>query len=64
MNIKKERNSLRVSQYKLAKISGVGRFKISLIELGYAEPSLEEIKKIQTAFDKLTKERKNVRTNK
>ncbi len=62
MNIKKERNSIKVSQHLLAKVSGVGRFKISLIELGYAKPTTQEISKLRNAIKKLTEEHPNVHT--
>ena len=46
MNIMKERKSLGISQLELALGSGIGRFKLFMIEKGHQKPTAEELKKI------------------
>lgn len=42
MDLKKIRKALDMSQYELAKLSGVSRDKITRVECGYAELTEEE----------------------
>ncbi len=48
MNIVKERKALGVSQLELALGSGIGRFKLFMIEKGHQTASKEELEKIMT----------------
>ena len=50
MSIKTQRNSLRLSQSKLARISGVSRFKICMFELGSGTLTTEENERIKAAL--------------
>ena len=50
IDLQTHRKALRISQSRLARLSGVSRFKISLFELGDGERSLEEKTSIQSAL--------------
>lgn len=41
------RKKKNVSQYKLAAMTGISRFRISMFECGYKEPSKEELSKMK-----------------
>ena len=45
------RVSLRSSQYTVARLAGLSRNKLSLIECGYAEATSEELNRLQAALD-------------
>ena len=44
--IKRRRLELEFTQYQLEKLTGINQSKLSLIEAGYREPTVEEKKKI------------------
>lgn len=44
--VKKRRLELEFTQYEVEKLSGINQSKLSLIEKGYREPSLEEKKRL------------------
>jgi transcriptional regulator with XRE-family HTH domain len=44
--VKKRRFELGFSQYEVEKLSGIPQSRISLIEKGYREPSMEEKKRL------------------
>lgn len=44
--VKKRRFELGFSQYEVEKLSGIPQSRISLIEKGYRQPSMEEKKKL------------------
>jgi len=50
-NLRSHRNTLRLSQTRLAKLAGVSRFKICLFELGDGELTEEEKGRIHTALE-------------
>ena len=49
-NIRIIRVLQRISQWELARITGVAQSKISLFENGYMHPKFEELQKIATAL--------------
>ena len=51
-NPKDARKKKNISQQLLAKLSGVGRYKITLFECEYAEPTLLEISQMRAAITK------------
>lgn len=51
--IKRVRKSMNVSQYALAKVAGVSRFKISLAESGYVDLNQDERRKVMAALKQL-----------
>jgi predicted transcriptional regulator len=50
MKLRSQRNTLGISQSKLARLSGVSRFKICTFELGTGLLSEEEYDRIRQAF--------------
>ena len=50
-DLKVQRNSLRLSQSGLARLSGVSRYRICLHELGDLVLSTEELQRIERAVD-------------
>jgi predicted transcriptional regulator len=50
MNLRSHRNALGISQSKLARISGVSRFKICTYELGSGSLSLAQQSRIREAL--------------
>ena len=52
MNIRPERRKLHISQPRLAKLAGVSRYKICLHEIGDAELSSQELRRIEAALRK------------
>jgi predicted transcriptional regulator len=50
MNLRAHRSALGISQSKLARLSGVSRFKICLFELGDGELNEEEQRQIREAL--------------
>lgn len=57
---KTSRLQLGVSQYRLSKLSGVARHKISTHETGYTSLSESELRKIAAALKKLQKQLQEV----
>jgi len=51
INLRSRREALGISQSKLARISGVSRFKICMFELGGGSLSPEECRRIKTALE-------------
>lgn len=51
INLRSRRESLGISQSKLARISGVSRFKICMFELGGGALSPQECQRIKAAFE-------------
>jgi len=51
INLRSSRESLGISQSKLARISGVSRFKICTFELGGGSLSPQECQRIRTALE-------------
>ncbi len=51
MNIKKLRESKKMSQGKLARVSGVAQSTISYIESGQKNPSIATVLKLAKALD-------------
>lgn len=54
--IKKKRKNLGVSQFGLANASGIGRFRISILEMGYAKASNDELTAMKAGLSRLEKE--------
>lgn len=54
--LRARRNRLRCSQYLIAKLAGLSRNRISLIECGYVEATTEELRKIHIALGKVEAE--------
>lgn len=50
MNLRSHRNALGLSQIRLARLSGVSRFKICLYELGDGSLNQEEQKRVREAL--------------
>lgn len=48
--IRNARKSLRVSQFSMAKVSGISRVRLSLIETGQLDPNPEESAAIRKAL--------------
>ena len=44
------RLSLRCSQQAAAKLAGLRRYRLSLIECGYAQPTQEEVKALKQTY--------------
>ena len=57
--IRKRRVGLRSSQYTVARLAGLSRNKLSLIECGYAEATSEELKRLQAAIDTIEERLRN-----
>jgi predicted transcriptional regulator len=51
VNLRSSRQSLGISQSKLARISGVSRFKICTFELGGGSLNPQECERIRTALE-------------
>ena len=51
IKLRSRRESLGISQSKLARISGVSRFKICMFELGGGSLSPEECQRIKSALE-------------
>lgn len=51
INLRSRRESLGISQSKLARVSGVSRFKICMFELGGGLLSEHECQRIKTALE-------------
>jgi len=51
INLRSRRESLGISQSKLARISGVSRFKICTFELGGGSLNSQECQRIRTALE-------------
>lgn len=49
-HIRAKRAARRCSQLRLAKLSGLSRYVLSLIENGYRKPTKAELRKIKTAL--------------
>ena len=54
--IKEMRNKFRVSQHRLALISGIGRYRISMAEIGYLILRDSEIRALETALALIEKQ--------
>jgi transcriptional regulator with XRE-family HTH domain len=50
LNLRSDREALGLSQRKVARLSGVGRFKISTFESGAGELSADEERRIRLAL--------------
>jgi predicted transcriptional regulator len=51
--IKTVRESIRISQAELSRVSGVSRFRLNLFEQGHGDLKLGEVAKLKTALKKL-----------
>ncbi len=54
--LRERRIKLRCSQYMVAKIAGVSRNRLSLVECGYIEAGTEELRKLHFALSKIEAE--------
>ena len=50
--LKKSRRHLQLSQYELARITKISRYKLSCFECGYIDLSVQEVKQIKNEFKK------------
>lgn len=48
--LKTIRKQLKLSQFALANMSGIGRYRISLLEMGYANPTDDETRRLTSAL--------------
>jgi predicted transcriptional regulator len=63
MNLRAHRNALGISQSRLARISGVSRFKICTFELGGGSLSPLECQRIRTALETEAGRIRSIATN-
>ena len=50
IKLKEQRKRQRISQYRLSRLTGVSRFRISLAESGYIQLAREEIETLLKAI--------------
>ena len=62
--LKRKRKDLKLSQFKLSKISKVSRYNISLFESGYQDLSGVELNRIEYALNKMEKKQNENRPSK
>ena len=55
-NLRLRRQSVRTSQHTIAKLAGISRNRLSLLECAYALPTKEELRRINSAISKVERE--------